>query len=95
MARRVQEDDHAMWAREHKGNTDAPKYVKAMPRLKDDIEALESLMQDERRVRSKAGRRPVYCFGDASAAAFGGTLAIDGNCITNLASGRMRRREGL
>ena len=39
-------------------------------------------MQDDkprlRRVRSKAGRRAVYCFGDASAAAFGRTLVVDG-----------------
>ena len=54
-----------------------PARVKAAPRLKSDLEALDELMQDreppQRRVRGPQGGSVVYGFGDASGAGFGGT----------------------
>ena len=60
----------------------APKTVAAVPRLKHDVEALQSLCSDEeptlKRVRVRRTGRVYYGFGDASKAGFGATIEIDG-----------------
>mmetsp|Transcript_18233 Transcript_18233/g.45137 ORF Transcript_18233/g.45137 Transcript_18233/m.45137 type:complete len:1296 (-) Transcript_18233:2196-6083(-) len=60
----------------------APAVVEAKKRLGEDMVALRYLMSSAkplpRRVRSKKGRKVVYCFGDASSSGFGITLEVDG-----------------
>lgn len=65
----------------------APVVVEAKERLGEDMVALRYLMAHPkplpRRVRSKAGKRVIYCFGDASKSGFGFTLEIDGHVYYN------------
>mmetsp|Transcript_18229 Transcript_18229/g.45121 ORF Transcript_18229/g.45121 Transcript_18229/m.45121 type:complete len:1319 (-) Transcript_18229:2184-6140(-) len=60
----------------------APVLVEAKKRLGEDMEALGYLMSSDkplpRRVRNKAGKKVIYCFGDASSSGFGITLEVDG-----------------
>ena len=62
---------------EGEGSQDPPARVKAAPRLRSDLVALEELMQDDeppqRRVRGPRKGSVVYGFGDASGSGFGGT----------------------
>jgi hypothetical protein len=59
-----------------------PKFVKAVPRLDNDIKALESLTTGDdpiaRRVRGRKTGRVVYGFGDASGVAHGATVQLEG-----------------
>jgi len=83
---RIPDNQLRDWLQERTGvevieDTVAPDTVEAKPRLIEDIRALTSLMSAEkpilRRVRSKAGRKVVYTFGDASEAGFGRTLQVE------------------
>jgi hypothetical protein len=60
---------------------DAPEYVQSMPRLKEDIEALERLTSDDLppalAVRCRGVAAVFYGFGDASGKAFGSTFQVD------------------
>jgi hypothetical protein len=62
----------------------APKYVRWVPRLKGDIEALclfvAATHPPKRAVRPARGSTVVYSFGDASGNGFGG-MWFDGNDV--------------
>jgi hypothetical protein len=64
----------------HYDHTDAPKEVRAVPRLLWDIRALVELMSDAklllRRVRVRKTMKAYYGFGDASGYGFGATIQI-------------------
>jgi hypothetical protein len=65
---------------EHVSEPDGPVEVKAVPRLRQDLEALQVLTQGTqppfRRVRGSATGCAYYGFGDASGSAFGATIQI-------------------
>jgi hypothetical protein len=62
--------------------SDAPEFVQSVPRLKEDIEALERLTSDDLppalAVRCRGVAAVFYGFGDASGKAFGSTFQVDG-----------------
>ena len=66
----------------HQGQGKAPKRVKYVPRLVDDIAALAELFGSaeppRRQFRPSATAVAVYSFGDASGSGFGSSLIIDG-----------------
>jgi hypothetical protein len=65
---------------EHVSGPEGPAEVKAVPRLRQDLEALQALTQGAqpplRRVRGLATGCTYYGFGDASGSAFGATIQI-------------------
>ncbi|KAG7368517.1 hypothetical protein IV203_031260 [Nitzschia inconspicua] len=62
------------------GSSQGPAYVRAVPRLKDDMMALGRLLEGEappiRTIRKKNARKAFYGFGDASGSSFGATFEI-------------------
>jgi hypothetical protein len=66
----------------------APLHVKAVPRLRDDVEALQSLFAGDlpvcRRYRPKATTTALYGFGDASGEGFGLSVLSNGQILYHL-----------
>jgi hypothetical protein len=65
---------------EDEESDEAPLVVAAVPRFKNDVNALLDLMEAEKpplkRVRAKATAKVHYGFGDASGCVFGATIQI-------------------
>jgi hypothetical protein len=70
------------WSREIVEEPEIPLFVKAVPRFKDDVAALQRLMgcakPPLKRVRCRRSAKCYYGFGDASGSGFGATIQIDG-----------------
>jgi hypothetical protein len=68
------------WSHAKVEEEEVPVYVEAVPRFKDDIWALQTLMGPEKpplkRARTKKTANVFYGFGDASGSGFGATIQI-------------------
>jgi hypothetical protein len=66
----------------------APSHVKAVPRLRDDVNALQSLFAGDlpvrRRFRAHATTTALYGFGDASGEGFGSSVLSSGQILYRL-----------
>jgi hypothetical protein len=71
--------DDGNWSEDYDAS-EGPEFVSAVPRLEDDMKALERLtssaLPPRRPVRCKKNGRGMYSFGDASKPAFGATIQI-------------------
>jgi hypothetical protein len=76
----IKKDDED-WSRAQVEIEDVPITVKAVPRFKEDIEALQRLMKAEmpplKRAHCKRTAKAFYGFGDASGSGFGATIQVD------------------
>jgi hypothetical protein len=77
-ARRNQDEDELNMEESEKDTPEAPSEVRGVPRLGDDMRALQTLMASDRpvlrRVRCRKTSKAYYRFGDASGLAFGATI---------------------
>jgi hypothetical protein len=71
------------WSRDEVKDADIPILVKAVPQFKDDIWALQRLMNSEKpslkRARIKWTAKAYNGFGNASGSSFGATIQIGNN----------------